>query len=320
MSDEHIDSLLGSTTPEQEFADEVKAYEAEEAKKLKEEPAPEPEPEIEAEAEADDDEPEVEAASDDEPQVEAEAEPEPEQPKQDDRQVPLKALQAERAKTDELKQRLDRITTYLQAQQQQTQQQEPQEEIPNPDEDPIAAVQYLMKQNQKLAEQQQEALKQQQQQQYLADVQQRYASAAQQYAAEKPDFQEAYSHLLNSRAQELRLGGVPEERINAQIQQEEYGFAIEAMKNNVNPAERIYQMAQVRGYQPKAQANPAPAPRQADPTLEAAKKAAATNTNRSKPAARSLTLDEIAELNGAAFDKAMAKFERENGLAPKSVL
>ena len=318
MSDEHIDSLLGNTSPEQEFADEIKAYEAEEAEKVKEEPAPE-----QVEAEAADDEPEIEAADDvdAEPEVRVEAEPapEPEQPKQDDRQVPLKALQAERAKTDELKQRLDQITTYLQAQQQQTQQPEAQEEIPNPDEDPIAAVQYLMKENQRLAEQQQQAQQQQQQQAYLADVQQKYATAAQQYAAEKPDFQEAYSHLLNSRAQELRLGGVPEERINAQIQQEEYGFAIEAMRNNVNPAERIYQMAQVRGYQPKAQAAPAPA-RQPDPNLEAAKKAAATNTNRSKPAARALTLDEIAELNGAAFDKAMAKFERENGLAPKSVL
>ena len=135
MSEEHIDSLLGDATPEKEFAEEIKAYEAEEAKKAKAEPAPEPEPEVEPEA---DDEPEVEAASDDEPQ--AEAEPEPEQPKQDDRQVPLKALQAERAKTDELKQRLDQITTYLQAQQQQTQQPEAQEEIPNPDEDPIAAV------------------------------------------------------------------------------------------------------------------------------------------------------------------------------------
>ena len=320
MADEHIDALLSDTSPEEEFADEVAAYEKEEkaaekaaAKKaapVDDEPEADDEPDLEAkDDEADEEADETEKPADDEqPEVKAD--------KADaEKQGTIKALQAIRSENQQLKQQYNQLTAYMQ-QLQQAQQPQEQETIPDPDENPIEALQWLMKSQQQTAQQQQQAQQQTQQMQYVDQVKQNYASAAKQYEAQQPDFKDAYAHLIKSRVEELELNGLDMDRIRQQLDNEELGFAIEAINSGVNPAERLYKMAMVRGYRPASKPNPV-AQERPSAELEEAKRAAATNTNRSAPPGRKMTLEEIGDLDGAAFDKALARWEKENGLSEK---
>jgi len=313
MSDEHIDKLLGSDD-DKEFAEEIKAYEAEEAKTA--EPEPQPEPEVEEPVA---EEPEVEASEETE-QPDGE-EPPAEETKPEPRQVPVSALQAERAKTQALQQEVNQIKLYLQQLQQNVQQPQGEPEtVPDPDENPIEALSWLMKNQAKQAELQQQEAQNRQREAQIQQIQQNYARQAQQFEAQAPDFKEAYNHLIANRAQELALAGMPQDQIAQRINDEELNMAAAALQNGMNPAEQIYQMAKLRGYAPKAAAPvPQPTPQERQ-SMEEARRAASINTNRSAPPAKSMTLEQIADLYGAAFDKALAKWERENGLGPKTII
>lgn len=310
MSDEHIDKLLGSESDDKELASEIKEYEeksAASADEPAEEPAEQPEePELEASDEVDDD-------------TDAEPEPEPEQPQPEpQKQVDLKALQAVRAENQQLKQQMNQLSLYMQQLQQNITPQQQEEPIPDPDENPIEALSWLMKQQATQAQQQQQEAAQRQQYQYVEQIKQNYATQAHQFEAQAPDFRDAYNHLIQNRAQELSIAGLSSEQIDAQIKQEELQLAAQSLQAGVNPAQRLYEMAKTRGYRPRAAQPKQTAQDRQD--MDEARKAAAINTNRSAPPAKGMTLEQIADLDGAAFDKALAKWERENGLAHKTII
>lgn len=302
-------------TPEEELADEIKAYEEEQAKAAKPD-EPEPEPEIDGDGE------EIEAASDDEDadadqDAEAEGSGEAEEEGQDEghkgqRQVPLKALQAEREERARLQREFDemrgQMSAFMQMFNQQPQQ--PQEQPappPDPEEDPIGAIKWM---NDQLKAQQDWRQQQEQERQTFQQreqIKQMYARNAQQFAQETPDFNDAYRHLLSSRANELKLQGYDDSAIGQVLEQEELGLAISSLQNGINPAARIYELARARGYNRSAPKQPEPAKPLIDPEIEDRKKAAALNTNRSNPPKAPLKPEDLANLEGAAFDKAWEK-------------
>lgn len=236
-------------------------------------------------------------------------------PEEHDRRVPLKALQEERQKRAEYERKLveyerqmAEMQGYMAAMQQQGQPPQPQQEQfqePDPETDPIGALKYARDQLKRM----QEVTEQQQYVQQLNTV---AYQAATQYAQQVPDYREAYQYALQSRAQELAALGTPENAIPQILQREEMNLVDTAVRNGRNPAEAIYHFAKARGFTAK-QAAPAPAPvapvAPVNPALQQAKQAvAASAAAGGAPAAKGeLSVAEIANLKGAAFDTAWNK-------------
>ena len=259
-----------------------------------------------------------------EPAPTQEAAPEPPQPQETapeehDRRVPLKALQEERAKRAEYERQVTEYQRQLaeyQAWATQVQQQmmghnggpkmdeTPAE--PDPETDPIGALKHARDQLRKM----QEVTAQQQYAQQLNAV---AYQAATQYAQQVPDYRDAYSYAINSRARELEALGTPREAIPTILQREEMNLIDTAVRNGRNPAEAIYHFAKARGFQGKTAPAAAPvapvAPAAPNPALQQQKAAVAASASAGgAPAAKGeLSVAEIANLKGAAFDAAWNK-------------
>ena len=234
-------------------------------------------------------------------------------PEEHDRRVPLKALQEERQKRAEYERKLveyerqmAEMQGYFAAMQQQQQGQPPQEQFqePDPETDPIGALKYARDQ----LRQMQEVTAQQQYAQQLNAV---AYQAATQYAQQVPDYRDAYSYAIQSRAQELAALGTPQDAIPSILQREEMTLVDTAVRNGRNPAEAIYHFAKARGFQGKQAAAAAPVAPVAptNPALQQAKQAVAVSASAGgAPASKGeLSVAEIANLKGAAFDQAWNK-------------
>lgn len=81
------------------------------------------------------------------------------------------------------------------------------------------------------------------------DVIAAYRVDAAQFEARMPDFREAYSHLLASRAQELAALGYDDPRaVHDALRADELAVAQAALARRQSPAEIIYNLARQRGY------------------------------------------------------------------------
>ena len=302
-------------TPEEEFADEIAAYEKEETEKEAKAKEEQEAAAAEQEAEVEDDDTETQAKSDDdeedsaEPESEGEEKAEAEESKADSgqgRQVPLTALQAERAKTSQLQRQFDEMNGQMQAlmkmyQPQQAGQEQQQDVAPNPEEDPIGAIEWTKRQMETIKQAQEQQTAQQTrtvQEQKLAEICNRNAR---EFLKETPDYEDAYNHLMQSRISELRLQGLDDESIGSTIRGEEQALAISSLQQNINPAARVYDLAKARGYAGKPQSNPTAIPK-VDPDIEEKKKSASLNT-RGNPPKGAVTDKELANMTGDAFDK-----------------
>lgn len=300
---------------EQEMADEIKAAETElaaedAAKKAAEAKAETPAPEPEPESDDEGGEPEKDAA---------EAEEGAEGEDETKGQVPRGALIEERKKRQEYERELSKLQgqmeTLMSALQGQGQQQKPEDEakLPDPEEDPIGALRYMANELHKLQQSTQ-------QQTETTQLQTAYQTAAKQYAAQTPDFKDAYQHLIQSRANELRTWGKSDAEVAQIVAQEEIALAQSAFQAGRNPGEMIYEMAKMRGYTksqeqetPASQAPPDPA---AVMEKEQAKKNAATNIGTGGRAQKNTVTDkDLADMTGADFDKSWEKvFPKSNSM------
>ena len=246
-----------------------------------------------------------------EPAVEA-SETQETAPEEHDRRVPLKALQEERQKRAEYERQLQEYQRREQewqqwAEQQRQAQQQPEEQYvePDPETDPIGALKAARDQ---LRSMQQET----QQRAYVEQLNTVAYQAATEYQQQVPDYQDAYKYAINSRAQELVALGTHPQAVSSILQQEELRLIDTALQNRKNPAEAIYQFAKARGFQGKTAPAPAPAPVQAiapDPVLAETKRAVAASASAGgAPASKGqVSISDLANLNGAAFDAAWNK-------------
>lgn len=225
----------------------------------------------------------------------------------DTRQVPLSALKLERGKRRALEEKLAAFNEQMEAlmhhQQQQAQMQPPQEGPPDPEQDPINALRYERQQRERMQQYlQAQALEQRVAQDYIAD--------AQRFAAQTPDFADAYNHLFAGRVAELRAQGWHDDAIRGQVQREEFNIALGALRAGRSPAQQAYELAKARGYA-RGAGRPSAA---ADPTLAALKARAAASISEGGAAPRSsLSLEEIGKLTGPAFDTAFERYTRAQG-------
>lgn len=199
------------------------------------------------------------------------------------RMVPHEALHSERERAKALEKQLQEaresqiryetqmrmLTEAAQAAARQQQPDEPANPLEEPDVDPnvdlFAAVEQERRRNRFLAEQQQNV------QQGIAKTAEEQALAnavkgdAMQFAQAQPDFWPAYRHLLNTRGAELELLGLSPQAAEAQLRREEQEMVRLATKRGMRPAQYLYQMAGLRGWNPAmaGQGQPAPGPGQA---------------------------------------------------------
>lgn len=71
------------------------------------------------------------------------------------------------------------------------------------------------------------------------------------FAAHTPDYQEATAHLATSRARELQLYGMDPMSIQQTLAEEALEITRTAVQQGRSPAELAYEIAKMRGYQPK---------------------------------------------------------------------
>ncbi|TGD94054.1 hypothetical protein [Methylobacterium nonmethylotrophicum] len=190
---------------------------------------------------------------------------------------------------------------------------------PNPEEDIFGYAKHLEAQLAELRQGQQQMTEAQRQEREFNDTVGSYRADIARFAQAEPSFADAYQHLINSRAQELAYAGVPQAEISRTIQADEFALVRASLASGVSPAERVFQLAKLRGFAPKAAEPPAASATAAPPpesaTDRAARLAAGQNAARSlsgaggAPAAE-MRLERLAEMSEAEFEAYAAKNPR----------
>lgn len=282
-------------------------------------------------------EPEAPFSLEQSPEPEA-RQPEPQQPKH----VPLSALQEERQRRQEYQQELDRerqraaqmeqrfqqMVERMQAAQQPVQQEE---QIPAFEEDPaghVAAV--TRKYEQEMAdlrhfkEQQTQVAQQQAQQYQLMQAVQSHEAA---FMQTTPDYADTTNAYTQRRLAEYVALGLDDISAKQQIARDFQGMAMFALQRGQNPAEALYRAARAAGIAPAAQQpSQAPAPSQTAPRApngQFQKAPVATSLSNVSGAPQqpdeggALTLEKIAGLSDAEFDRLWKSMERGQTVMPK---
>lgn len=228
-----------------------------------------------------------------------------EEPKEE-KKVNLGALHEERAKRKAEKERADRLERELNELRAAQKQQEPTYE-----EDPLETLRREHEQvKQVLIAQANQTVAQRKEQEYWAQIAEKEAE----FKADKPDFDDAVKFLAESRLSELADLGFTEKEANKVLQDEIKWISDKAMADEVNPAERFWNLANRRGFKAKTAEQP-----KSDTKLDNIKKGLATNKSlppASKSANQDLTAEALADMKvdvltslrgQTEFDKAWAK-------------
>ncbi|MEN3234725.1 hypothetical protein PUR29_14080 [Methylobacterium ajmalii] len=192
--------------------------------------------------------------------------------------------------------------------------------VPNPEEDIFGYVKHLEAQLAEVRGGQQQMTEAQREKQAFDDTVTSYRADIGRFSQSEPAFADAYQHLIQSRAQELAFMGVPQHEITKAIQADELVLVRDSLANGVSPAERVFQMAKLRGFSPKAP-EPAPVAAAATPPAESAADRAARVQAGQQAAGRSLsgaggapaaemTLERLAEMSESEFEAYAAQNPR----------
>jgi hypothetical protein len=136
-----------------------------------------------------------------------------------------------------------------------------------------------------------------------------YQKQAQEFAAQQADFGEAYKHTVTRMGDILRNASDNPREVAQALEAWETGVVRRAAAEGRNPAAAIYEVAQGLGYSaPKPQEEPQNVPE----SLEVIERGvAATKSSGGGDAEPKMTLERLANLSGAAFDKAWEKMQKE---------
>ena len=238
-------------------------------------------------------------------------------------EVEVTRLREQYARGDE---RLRLVTQAMQQGAPQAQQQaagQPQAQapaVPNPEEDVFGYIAHLKAEIDALRGGQQQMTEAQREEREFNTTVGTYQADIARFAQAEPTFADAYQHLIQSRAQELAFAGVPQNQITKAIQADELALVRASLAAGVSPAERVYQMAKLRGFTPKV-AEPAQSAAPATPPAESPADRAARIQAGQQAAGRSLsgaggapaaemTVERLAEMSEAEFEAYVAQNPR----------
>jgi hypothetical protein len=226
------------------------------------------------------------------------------------------AMREERARRQELQRELEAQRQQVQRMEMAFQKvqeklyREEQPQVPSFDEDPLNNIrhtqaemaEYIAKQNAYLLQQEQQAQQTHAQNQFMNT----YKQAAQVFQQQTPDFTDGYNFLVQNRMEEFKTMGYDEQQATSLLLQDEAALVAKALRDGVNPAERIYNTAKLRGYRAASQ--------QVDNNSDAAKQLAQISKNiqanrslSSSPGKSSttqdITLDKLSRMDDDEFDR-----------------
>ncbi len=238
-------------------------------------------------------------------------------PKQDDRQVSLQALQQERSRRQMVEQQLQEIQRAIQQAQAEY---ERQQKTPDPQEDPIGAIQYQNEQLKTQLEQvtqwrqQQEAV--QQQAAFQSELVNRVAQSAREFAQQAPDYPEAWKFVTEARSKQLAVLIPDPVQREQTMMREALEIATQAMQQGLNPAQRYYDIAKAWGYQaqtaPPPQAPPPVVQSAAAQTIQRGLKQQSGISGGGSPPSTEMSPQQLANIRdpkafAAAWDKVMSR-------------
>lgn len=161
-------------------------------------------------------------------------------------------LSETRQQQQRLSDRLDMINSVIQAQQQQRLDAASEPQLPDPAEDLQGYVQGLNSRYEReinQIRQQNDAVQAHLSQRQLADeIRQRAGVQAQAFAAENPDFQQAYHFYRAARTRDLESQGFDPATVAQAIEQEEMNTYQAHLQAGRNVAEAVYNAAKARGW------------------------------------------------------------------------
>lgn len=188
---------------------------------------------------------------------------------------------------------------------------------PDPNEDIFGYAKYLEKQIQdirtgqtQMTEAQKAEREAQAQEAQRGEVINFYRSDIQRVMAAQPELEQAYEHLFQGRIAELKVYGMSEADAVKAVRDDEFGLVQAAIAAGQSPAERILQLAKVRGFAPKpAEAAAAPAESPAEKAARISRGQAASKSLSAAGGAPAgeLTLEMLAGMSEADFDKVSAQ-------------
>jgi hypothetical protein len=199
---------------------------------------------------------------------------------QQPKMVPHQALHEERRARQETEQRLAEerkskqileqrmnllLERYVNPQQQQTAQQQPAQQAPDINTDPVGHLKFELAQRDQVLQALVQAVSGQsqhvQQNQAVSQLAARASAMEREFSAQTPDYQQAYEHLVDGRRRELVAAGWNDPgEIQAFMAREAIQLAHNALEKGMNPAAVVYELAKIRGYQPKSPNDGAAAP------------------------------------------------------------
>ncbi len=183
----------------------------------------------------------------------------PARAERDERFVPLKALQEERAEKKQLREELKAYREW-QAQLAQrlqqtpfTQGQQAQQSMPDPQQDPLGYINHVLGNVQNSTAELQQWRKQQEQAAQQRAAVHQYASWAtaqeQEFAKSQPEYHDAYRYAAEARDRELKALGYDDPNQRAAIVRTNTAEIIHnAMQQGRNPAELVWEYARARGF------------------------------------------------------------------------
>lgn len=228
-----------------------------------------------------------------------------------------------RAAEAAIKQRDDMLARYQQ-QEAQMRARSRMGNVPDPEENVVEALKYeralRMQREQQEAQRYQQTAVQQQQIEYVSQLKTNVEDFEAEFRESHPDYDEAAEWLVDMEQRKLELAGTPK----AQAEQYALNWAINMAQMGINqgknPAQMAYEAAKMMNWQPKAAVvDPAAALAAEQAKQLAAQQAKMATQKAGQDAAKTiggggvqksgmLSLSQIGELKGAAFDSAMEKY------------
>ena len=217
------------------------------------------------------------------------------------RMVNYGALSEERGKRKELESKLAQMEGRFQEFMERAAPKEPEATIPEFDEDPAEHLRMSQEVTQRtvqsLAEQQAQEVEQRYQRQQIDAFAGRLKESEADFAKANPSYEDAASFLRDSRKAEYKMLGWQEHEVESKLIEETIMLGIDAERRGISPAQRFYDIAKGRGFQPKA-GSPVS-------NLQQVKDNQGTTSLGSNGVSpRRATLADLADMNDDEFDKA----------------
>ena len=150
-----------------------------------------------------------------------------------------------------------------------------------------------------------------------------YKDSADEFRAEHPDFNEAYTFAIGKTAEQIarQYPGATQEQITAAIRELEMGEVSNSLKNGIDPAERVYEIAKSMGF--KVKEGDSKGQGKADRIVEAlatetARKKASSLASKGNGSGRKpLTIDDVEDMSNEELERFMDRNSgRSNPLKP----